>query len=191
LCGFLKNSRTRRVIKYASIKSTIGIPITALGSVPEITLNTSPGKFTAKTAIAVQRPQRAPRHNPIAATAQAVPTTENKSTAQIPIAPRPGRPRGLSFHIGSRKPLGTVSEIAATIVMTVATTKKILSAVTPKGRGSVDPLLDGISTSFGLARAGQSVVDGMLDRVIPISPITTQLFFCINKSVEQFKQTTV
>jgi hypothetical protein len=48
----------------------------------------------------------------------------------------------LSLQIGSRKPFGKKSEIAATSVIPVAAKKKILNAVTPTGREIAADLLE-------------------------------------------------
>src|SRR5437879_5693981 len=93
-----KNRRTPRLIRNASIANAIGIPITALGSVPRNTLRISPSKLIARRDTASQQPHRAPRHKPTAANAQAKQTAPIRITAHTPMPPSPARARGLSRH---------------------------------------------------------------------------------------------
>jgi hypothetical protein len=54
----------------------------------------------------------------------------------------------LSFQIGSRRPFGNKSEIAATSVIPVAAKKKILKAIMPKGREVAEDLREFMTVDF-------------------------------------------
>jgi hypothetical protein len=54
----------------------------------------------------------------------------------------------LSFQIGSKRPFGNKSEIAAISVIPVAALKKILSTVMPKGREVAGDFREFMTWSF-------------------------------------------
>src|SRR5438270_3123820 len=131
-----KNRRTPRLIRNASMANAIGIPITALGSVPRNTLRISPSKLIARRDTASQYPHRAPRHKPTAANAQAMQTAPIKITAHTPMPPSPARARGLSRQTGSRKLPGNSRDMKDTKLAPAPNKKNRLRAVIPIGRTS-------------------------------------------------------
>jgi hypothetical protein len=96
----------------------------------------SPIRLIVRRAIASQYPQRAPRHRPVAANAQAIETAHIRTIAHAPILAKPSRARGLSRHSGSRKLPGKSSDTKETKLAAVPNKKKMLRAVIPTGRVS-------------------------------------------------------
>jgi hypothetical protein len=119
------------------ITPTMGIPMRALGSVPVITLTTSPQRFTTNIRTASQYPQRRPRHNPIAVKVQAMQTAIISTMAAEPIRVNPARALGLRLQIGSRKLPGNVRDTAEMKLAHVPMANSSTSAITPKGRALV------------------------------------------------------
>lgn len=70
----------------------------------------------------------------IALEAQAKQTPNNRRTAYVPTPVNASRARGFNRHIGSRKLPGNKSDTAATKLIVAPAKKKILRAVTPRGR---------------------------------------------------------
>ncbi len=116
------------------ITPTMGIPMAALGSVPVMTLTTSPQRFTTNIRTASQYPQRRPRHNPIAVKVQAMQTAIISTMAAEPIRVNPVRALGLSLQIGSRKLPGNVRDTAEMKLAHVPMANSRTRAITPKGR---------------------------------------------------------
>src|SRR5437764_643390 len=129
-----KKRRTRPLNRYNSSASAMGMPTAALGSVPVTTFVMSPNRLIARSAHAKRQPQRAPRHKPTAAPAQAAQTVPISTTAHAPMPPKATRARGLSRHIGSRKLPGQNSDTKERKLAHVPNRKKMLSAVMPIGR---------------------------------------------------------
>ena len=82
----------------------------------------------------IRCPYRAPRHRPIAAAAQDVPTVKNRTMAHRPMAMKPVCALGLRRHIGSRKLFGNRDDKPAIKQINEPMIKKMLKAVIPRGR---------------------------------------------------------
>jgi len=116
---------------------TIGIPMTALGSVPVITLITSPQRFTTNMITASQYPQRLRSHKPIVVKVQAIQTAIISTMAHEPIRLNPARALGLRRQIGSRKLPEKVRDTAERKLAHVPIANSTIKAITPKGRALV------------------------------------------------------
>ena len=106
----------------------------ALGSLPEMTLTTSPQRFTTNITTASQYPQRRPNHNPMPVKMQAIQTAIISTMATEPIRVNPARALGLRLQIDSRKLPGNVRDTAEMKLAHVPTANSRTSEITPKGR---------------------------------------------------------
>ena len=106
----------------------------ALGSVPVMTLITSPQRFTTNIATANRYPQRRPSHKPMAVKTQEIQTATISTMAVEPIRANPARAPGLRFQIGSRKLPGNARDTAEMKLAHVPMPNSKTRAITPKGR---------------------------------------------------------
>lgn len=129
-----KNCFTRLPRKENKIPSATGTPTKVHGSSPKSPMRRSLTRLIVNRTIASQYPQRAPRHKPIAAAAQAT------QTALISPTPHPPRllnstcARGFKRQISSHELPGQSSRTVALELAMAPRKKRRLSMTIPVGR---------------------------------------------------------